>query len=82
MSVMLSKKHALSISDGNWAVEAKAKWYTYAKAKLNSGKKRLDVNLRPLTNIAVLPVAPHGASRTDVRRSRVVQQRVASAATE
>jgi hypothetical protein len=58
IKVSLSDKFVFALSNREWEVEAKNSFLPYQS--MNAHKKRLDVNLKTLTNVDLNPVAPHG----------------------
>jgi hypothetical protein len=58
VKVSLSDKFVFAVSNGEWEVEAKNSYLPYKSS--NAQKKRLDINLKTLSNVDQNPVAPHG----------------------
>jgi hypothetical protein len=58
VKVSLSKDFVFALSNGEWEVEAKNSYLPYKSQ--NMQKKRLDVNLKTISNVDANPVAPHG----------------------
>jgi hypothetical protein len=58
VKVSLSKDFVFVLANGEWEVEAKNNYLPYKSQ--NMQKKRLDVNLKTISNVDLNPVAPHG----------------------
>jgi hypothetical protein len=58
IKVSLSDKFVFAVSNGEWEIEGKNSFLPYQAA--NAHKKRLDINLKTLSNVDLNPVAPHG----------------------
>jgi hypothetical protein len=56
--VELTNKRVFSVTNGEWHVSAKCSDLPYHA--FNAQKLRLDINLRPIVDVDLNPVAPHG----------------------